>query len=46
MFLPIRGVLAFFVTGWWGVAPMQVLGGSGLASIALWLAFGATVKKS
>jgi len=27
MFLPLRGVLAFFVTGWWGVVPMQVLDG-------------------
>ncbi|WP_035669621.1 MFS transporter [Bradyrhizobium liaoningense] len=37
MFLPIRGVLAFFVTGWWGVVPMQVLDGigTGLQTVAV-----------
>jgi predicted MFS family arabinose efflux permease len=37
MFLPIRGVLAFFVTGWWGVIPMQVLDGigTGLQTVAV-----------
>src|SRR3569833_4244853 len=37
MFLPIRGVLAFFVTGWWGVVPMQVLDGvgAGLQTVAV-----------
>jgi MFS family permease len=37
MMLPIRGVLAFFVTGWWGVVPMQVLDGigTGLQTVAV-----------
>jgi predicted MFS family arabinose efflux permease len=37
MTLPIRGVLAFFVTGWWGVVPMQVLDGigTGLQTVAV-----------
>ncbi|MET4716267.1 putative MFS family arabinose efflux permease [Bradyrhizobium japonicum] len=37
MFLPIRGVLAFFVTGWWGVIPTQVLDGigTGLQTVAV-----------
>ncbi|WP_439372862.1 MFS transporter [Bradyrhizobium sp. DASA03120] len=37
MFLPVRGVLAFFVTGWWGVVPMQVLDGigTGLQTVAV-----------
>ena len=37
MFLPIRGMLAFFVTGWWGVIPTQVLDGigTGLQTVAV-----------
>jgi MFS family permease len=37
MILPIRGVLAFFLTGWWGVVPMQVLDGigTGLQTVAV-----------
>jgi predicted MFS family arabinose efflux permease len=37
MFLPIRGVLAFFLTGWWGVVPVQVLDGigTGLQTVAV-----------
>jgi len=35
--LPIRGVLAFLLTGWWGVIPMQILDGIGvgLQSVAV-----------
>ncbi|MBR0914416.1 MFS transporter [Bradyrhizobium japonicum] len=35
--LPVRGVLAFFVMGWWGVVPMQVLDGigTGLQTVAV-----------
>lgn len=37
MFLPVRGVLAFFLTGWWGVVPVQVLDGigTGLQTVAV-----------
>jgi predicted MFS family arabinose efflux permease len=37
MFLPIRGVLAFFLTGWWGVVPVQMLDGigTGLQTVAV-----------
>ena len=35
--LPIRGVLAFFLAGWWGVIPVQILDGvgAGLQSVAV-----------
>jgi predicted MFS family arabinose efflux permease len=35
--LPVRGVLAFFLTGWWGVFPVQILDGvgAGLQSVAV-----------
>jgi predicted MFS family arabinose efflux permease len=35
--LPIRGVLAFLLTGWWGVIPVQILDGigAGLQSVAV-----------
>ncbi|WP_051334364.1 MFS transporter [Bradyrhizobium sp. Ai1a-2] len=35
--LPVRGVLAFFLTGWWGVLPVQILDGigTGLQSVAV-----------
>ncbi|WP_420971837.1 MFS transporter [Bradyrhizobium sp. B120] len=35
--LPIRGVLAFFLSGWWGVLPVQILDGigAGLQSVAV-----------
>ncbi len=35
--LPLRGVLAFFLTGWWGVVPVQILDGvgAGLQSVAV-----------
>jgi len=37
LFLPIRGVLAFFLEGWWGVVPVQVLDGigTGLQTVAV-----------
>lgn len=37
MFLPVRGVLAFFLTGWWGVVPVQILDGigTGLQTVAV-----------
>ncbi len=37
VFLPVRGVLAFFLTGWWGVVPVQVLDGigTGLQTVAV-----------
>jgi MFS family permease len=28
--LPARGVIAYFLTGWWGVAPVEVLDGLGI----------------
>ena len=28
--LPLRGVLAFFFTGWWGVVPVEILDGVGI----------------
>jgi MFS family permease len=28
--LPLRGVLAFFLTGWWGVVPVEILDGIGI----------------
>ena len=28
--LPMRGVIAYFLTGWWGVAPVEVLDGLGI----------------
>jgi MFS family permease len=35
--LPVRGVLAFFLSGWWGVLPVQILDGigAGLQSVAV-----------
>lgn len=35
--LPVRGLLAFFLTGWWGVIPVQILDGvgAGLQSVAV-----------
>ena len=35
--LPVRGILAFFLTGWWGVLPVQILDGigTGLQSVAV-----------
>jgi MFS family permease len=35
--LPIRGVLAYALSGWWGVVPVQILDGlgSGLQSVAV-----------
>ncbi|WP_130227523.1 MFS transporter [Bradyrhizobium sp. Leo121] len=35
--LPLRGILAFFLTGWWGVVPVQILDGigAGLQSVAV-----------
>lgn len=35
--LPVRGILAFFLTGWWGVVPIQILDGigAGLQSVAV-----------
>jgi predicted MFS family arabinose efflux permease len=35
--LPVRGILAFFLTGWWGVVPVQILDGigTGLQSVAI-----------
>ncbi|WP_461357510.1 MFS transporter [Bradyrhizobium sp. USDA 4454] len=35
--LPARGVLAFFLSGWWGVLPVQILDGigAGLQSVAV-----------
>ena len=35
--LPVRGVLAFFLAGWWGVLPVQILDGigTGLQSVAV-----------
>ncbi len=35
--MPVRGVLAYFLTGWWGVIPVQVLDGigAGLQSVAV-----------
>jgi predicted MFS family arabinose efflux permease len=35
--LPVRGILAFFLTGWWGVIPVQILDGvgAGLQSVAV-----------
>jgi len=35
--LPLRGVLAYFLTGWWGVVPVEILDGIGvgLQSVAV-----------
>jgi MFS family permease len=35
--LPLRGVLAYFLTGWWGVVPVEILDGvgTGLQSVAV-----------
>lgn len=35
--LPIRGILAYFLAGWWGVVPVQILDGigAGLQSVAV-----------
>lgn len=35
--LPVRGVLAYFLSGWWGVVPVQILDGvgAGLQSVAV-----------
>jgi MFS family permease len=37
MVVPVRGILAFCVTGWWGVIPIQILDGigTGLQSVAI-----------
>src|SRR5262249_20884960 len=28
--LPLRGIVAFFFTGWWGVVPVEILDGIGI----------------
>jgi hypothetical protein len=28
--LPLRGLVAFFLSGWWGVAPVEILDGIGV----------------
>ena len=35
--LPLRGVLAYFLSGWWGVVPIEILDGlgTGLQSVAV-----------
>jgi len=35
--LPLRGIFAFFLTGWWGVVPVEILDGigTGLQSVAV-----------
>lgn len=35
--LPVRGILAYWITGWWGVLPVQILDGvgAGLQSVAV-----------
>jgi fucose permease len=35
--LPLRGLLACFLTGWWGVVPVEILdgAGTGLQSVAI-----------
>ncbi|WP_024519170.1 MFS transporter [Bradyrhizobium sp. Tv2a-2] len=35
--LPLRGLLAYFLTGWWGVVPVEILDGigTGLQSVAV-----------
>jgi predicted MFS family arabinose efflux permease len=35
--LPLRGILAFFLTGWWGVIPVEILDGlgTGLQGVAV-----------
>ena len=35
--LPLRGILAYFLSGWWGVVPIEVLAGvgTGLQSVAV-----------
>jgi Major Facilitator Superfamily len=35
--LPVRGILAYFLAGWWGVIPVQILDGigAGLQSVAV-----------
>jgi fucose permease len=35
--LPLRGVFAYFLTGWWGVVPVEILDGvgTGLQSVAV-----------
>jgi predicted MFS family arabinose efflux permease len=30
LILPLRGILAFFFTGWWGVVPVEILDGVGI----------------
>jgi MFS family permease len=37
LMLPLRGILAYFLTGWWGVVPVEILDGigTGLQSIAV-----------
>ena len=34
--LPLRGILAYFLTGWWGIVPVEILDGlgTGLQSVA------------
>jgi len=35
--LPLRGILAYFLTGWWGIVPVEILDGlgTGLQSVAV-----------
>jgi MFS family permease len=35
--LPLRGILAYFLSGWWGVVPVEILDGigTGLQSVAV-----------
>jgi MFS family permease len=33
--LPLRGVSAYFLTGWWGVAPVEVLDGIGIGLLSV-----------
>ena len=30
LMLPLRGLFAFFLTGWWGVVPVEILDGVGI----------------
>ena len=30
LMLPLRGLFAFFLTGWWGVVPVEILDGIGI----------------
>jgi MFS family permease len=37
LFLPLRGILGYFLAGWWGVVPIEILDGvgTGLQSVAV-----------